>query len=685
MGFKVEGDARVAFTNVPGAVPAAPDNGEIKIHQADGYLVTRKVDGSSRKTPLDLGTAATKNVGATGGVAPNDLSDLLGATRALRDQALLQPVIPFIVTGTQDGNPTLDQQPAIQAAWDKTTAIGLPIMLSAGPSIIGILDVRINRALQARRSGAKILTDGRVRLHGYFTDFTSVSEVPIGPNIPVGTMIYFGPPDASPVATYISDVSAEKITCVFHPPVNAQGGRVPSLNTVNGVYFDRCINPRAREIDISGLNAGFGFAYTSCSNIDFDGVTVRDCNMVVDPTATDSVNRNKQITGVNADDLFAGRGIPPTLGGYMRCSVYGLTSNREPQQIDGVNDQGARGVRYFISARGVDEALDTYGSGSYYFVDAIDCVTSIKMGHNSSGNTVIGRSRGGTSPVGGGRAAILLFAGNRGDTAENNVTWELSGYTGTRLLGIEGDTPTARSATGELITTKVTNCVVNLIARSCKTLRLMSEGGTGLGNVVNIDIDPASVAASPAGSEAEFLQVSTNPATRITVKRGQNTRPTAPNADAARLQGATNITGYYDQQTGNLVPLSSGLDGTWTPSLTFATPGTGVTYALRSGIYNKNGTVVTVQGRITLSSKGSGGAGLAVISGLPFAAAQPSPIGLPRYSGVALPSGAVLAGFANGGSIALQYTTVSEWVNATYSNVGENFDIVINFQYIAAA
>lgn len=53
MSFKIEGVARVAFTNTPGQVPAAPDNGEIKVHQADSYLVTRRADGTMRKTPLD--------------------------------------------------------------------------------------------------------------------------------------------------------------------------------------------------------------------------------------------------------------------------------------------------------------------------------------------------------------------------------------------------------------------------------------------------------------------------------------------------------------------------------------------------------------------------------------------------------------------------------------------------------
>lgn len=52
MGFLVDGEARVAFTNEPGAVPQPPDNGELKVQQADALLITRKADGTPRLTDL---------------------------------------------------------------------------------------------------------------------------------------------------------------------------------------------------------------------------------------------------------------------------------------------------------------------------------------------------------------------------------------------------------------------------------------------------------------------------------------------------------------------------------------------------------------------------------------------------------------------------------------------------------
>lgn len=661
--------------------------------------------------PSGLGTAATKNVGAMGGVAPNDLSDLLGTIRPLGEQVLLQTAIPFIVNGTEDGNPTVDEQPAIQAAWDKATAINRPLKLMRAPNVTSIRHVRINECLRASKSGAYLETDGGIHLHSYATDFPSIAYDITEDSIRNGMMIYFGPPAGSPISARIENVGADRITCVFHPPVDAQGNRVPSLIVTYPLYFDRCDRPRARQIDVSGLNAGSGLAYTSCRWVDFD-VTTHDCAMVVDPVSTDPAHRNSQLSGVTVDDLWAGRGIDPTIGGTVRATVYGLTSNRALKQTDGVNDQGSRRVTYYISARGVDEALDTFGTGSTYYVDSIDCTTHVKITHGGHDNVVHARGLGGSSPVNGGRAAVLVAAGNREDTARNRVTLDLSGYVGTRLVELGGDT-NGFTASGAPILTKNVGNVVNLTARSCQTARLMSETGTGLGNTVNVEIDPASVSATSAASEAEFLQASANPATRLTVKRGQNTRPTAVNAASARLQGANYATGFYDQVNGNLVPLASGdeldrvhgitgtgllrrkgagdydfltyAEGTWTPALAFATPGSGPVYATQSGSYVKVGKNVTAQARLTLSSKGSGGAGAAVLSGLPFAAALPTPIGIPRYTSVALPAGAILSGFANGSLIGVQYITNAGWDDATFDNIGANLDIILNFSYIAAA
>lgn len=58
-------------------------------------------------------------------------------------------------------------------------------------------------------------------------------------------------------------------------------------------------------------------------------------------------------------------------------------------------------------------------------------------------------------------------------------------------------------------------------------------------------------------------------------------------------------------------------EGTWTPGLSFNNGATGITYVLQVGRYTKVGRLVTVEFRISLTSKGSS-TGAARISGLPF-------------------------------------------------------------------
>ena len=63
-------------------------------------------------------------------------------------------------------------------------------------------------------------------------------------------------------------------------------------------------------------------------------------------------------------------------------------------------------------------------------------------------------------------------------------------------------------------------------------------------------------------------------------------------------------------------------EGTWTPVFTTdSTAPTGVSYSSRYGTYTKIGNVVSFRCTIQLSSKGTGGTGNVIISGMPFAAA----------------------------------------------------------------
>jgi hypothetical protein len=61
-------------------------------------------------------------------------------------------------------------------------------------------------------------------------------------------------------------------------------------------------------------------------------------------------------------------------------------------------------------------------------------------------------------------------------------------------------------------------------------------------------------------------------------------------------------------------------EGTWTPALKFGGNSVSMTYTMQTGTYTKVGNVVTVEGRIVLSAKGSS-TGAASITGLPFSTA----------------------------------------------------------------
>lgn len=102
----------------------------------------------------------------------------------------------------------------------------------------------------------------------------------------------------------------------------------------------------------------------------------------------------------------------------------------------------------------------------------------------------------------------------------------------------------------------------------------------------------------------------------------------------------------------SLTPLAADLNamlGTkvaFTPALKFGAASVGMTYSVQSGIYVKNGSLVTVIGNMILTAKGSS-TGSATISGLPFTAASPDSPGsvlFSNVSGVGTPFGTSVAG-----------------------------------------
>ncbi len=124
--------------------------------------------------------------------------------------------------------------------------------------------------------------------------------------------------------------------------------------------------------------------------------------------------------------------------------------------------------------------------------------------------------------------------------------------------------------------------------------------------------------------------------------------------------------------------------GAWTPGLTFGGGSTGMTFATQSGYYFQVGKLIFIQGRLTLSAKGSSTGG-AVVTGLPVAIAniaggQPVfPVWLNGMS--ATTTASTVLGIIN-------TTTASLWALVTGSisqladtNFGNNSDVIFSGCY----
>jgi hypothetical protein len=109
-------------------------------------------------------------------------------------------------------------------------------------------------------------------------------------------------------------------------------------------------------------------------------------------------------------------------------------------------------------------------------------------------------------------------------------------------------------------------------------------------------------------------------------------------------------------------------EGTWTPTITFATLSVGVTYAAQAAIYTKVGRIVHFSGRIDLSSKGTSVGG-AVIAGLPFAA-NTGAASVGFQTSIA-PSGSQAMLTIDGTTLIIRYastTTTAQSTNSDFSN-----------------
>jgi hypothetical protein len=181
------------------------------------------------------------------------------------------------------------------------------------------------------------------------------------------------------------------------------------------------------------------------------------------------------------------------------------------------------------------------------------------------------------------------------------------------------------------------------------------QTGSGIGKAFMAGRADAGTAQNQLGSNAYFNSgwkyVATGVASRYEQSSGTHTWHSAPSgsADAAisfvQLMTLDPANGNLKNETGNFVVGTSGKgidfsatpgtgtsellndyeEGTWTPTVT-ASGLSGVTYSTQSGTYIKVGRLVTVRGRVILSSAGTNSGTYTAIGGLPFASENANPL-----------------------------------------------------------
>ena len=99
---------------------------------------------------------------------------------------------------------------------------------------------------------------------------------------------------------------------------------------------------------------------------------------------------------------------------------------------------------------------------------------------------------------------------------------------------------------------------------------------------------------------------------------GSSITLTAGAGTSVTVQAGRKFQVYTDGAT-NVVQLAADyVTGSFTPVFTAATPPSNVTYSVQHGRYQRIGNLVYVTGNVTLTSKGTGGAGDVRIDGLPL-------------------------------------------------------------------
>lgn len=151
---------------------------------------------------------------------------------------------------------------------------------------------------------------------------------------------------------------------------------------------------------------------------------------------------------------------------------------------------------------------------------------------------------------------------------------------------------------------------------------------------------------------------------KVIVHYGDNTKIFTSNGS-----GTTLIDSFYD-------------GGVWTPTLTFGGGSTGMTYAVRTGTWTKQGRLVTVSGRIQLSAKGTS-TGVAVLGGMPAFISEGDVMVNPALA-ASITGGPIFGIIDKGGGAAsvLNVRTATGDVNATEANFTNGTLLRFSFTYL---